>query len=435
MKILIVGGGIAGHEVAACLAGEDGLEVTILSAERHVEYDPCSLPYYIGGVIPRESVFRKNRSLYEGGNTRLFLDCPAASINSNNRTVTSSGGETFPYDRLVLAHGGSLFIPPVPGIDQEGVFDCKSLDQADKLAQCQGTRALVIGSGAIGIEVAEALKRRGYEVTIIEVLPWVLPALFDEPAGRLLKRALEGWDINVFTSERVLAVNGSGKVTGVTTDQREIPCDTVVMATGVVPGKALAETAGIRVNRGILVDDRMSTNVADIYACGDCVETPDACTGDLGLYQLKHNALDQARIVAGNIMGRDSRYPGAYVFARAHFFDTHAVTFGKTLRSLKCAPDALRIIERRRDKDYLQVIVKDDVIIGGQAIGSFADLTGPIMAAMWRREKIISRPEYSAEKLKARSSFPWMQEKIRPLFEDFGAKIDDFVKSPDAALR
>lgn len=422
MKILIIGGGIAGHEVATGLAGTNGFELTILSAEGHVEYDPCSLPYYVGGIIPRKSVFRKDRSFYEGGGIKLRLDCPIAAIDSNQKTVISRGGETFSYDRLVLAHGGGLFVPPIPGIDQEGVFDCKSLDQADKLAQFRGRRALVIGSGAIGIEVAEALKLRGYEVNVVEVLPWILPVLFDEPAGRRLERALKDCGINVFTNERVLALNGNGKVTGATTDKREIPCDTVVLATGVVPGKALAETGGIKVNRGILVDGRMSTNVADIYACGDCVETPDACTGEFGLYQLKHNALDQARVVAENILGRDCRYPGAYVFARAHFFDSHAVTFGKTLRSLQCAPDALRIIERSTGQDYLQVILKDEVIVGGQAIGGFADLIGPIMAAMWRREKISPLPEDSAEKLPARSGFLWLREKIAPLLVDFGAK-------------
>jgi len=421
MKILIAGGGIAGHEVAASLAAKNGLEITILSAEKHFEYDPCSLPYYIGGVIHSKSVFRKDSSFYQAGNVRIYLDCPVAAIDSVRRAAISLGGETFSYDKLILAHGGNLFIPSIPGIHQEGVFDCKSLDQADMLARHRGTRALVIGSGAIGIEVAEALKRRSYEVTVVEVLPWVLPALFDEPAGRRLERALKDCGIQVFTGERVLAVNGGGKVTGVTTDKREIPCDTVVLATGVVPGRALAETAGIKVNRGILVDDRMATSVANIYACGDCVETPDACTGDLGLYQLKHNALDQAGVVAGNILGRDLRYAGAYVFARAHFFDTHAVTFGKTLRSLKCAPEALKIIERSKGKDYLQVILRNDVIVGGQAIGGFADLIGPIMAAMWRREKIISLPEYSAEKTKALSGFPWMREKVNSLLADFGA--------------
>ncbi|MDZ4164028.1 MAG: FAD-dependent oxidoreductase [Smithellaceae bacterium] len=416
MKILIIGGGIAGNEVAALLAGQNGMELTILSAESHPEYDPCSLPYYVGGVISRNAVFRKNRSFYEKAGIKLVLDSPVVTINSTLKTVTTIRGEEYPYDRLVLAHGGSLFIPPIPGIDQQGVFSCKSLDEADRLAGGGGGRAVVIGSGAIGVEVAEALKRRDCEVTIVEVLPWILPALFDEPGGRLMERALADLGIRVFTSERVQTITGNGKVSGVVTDRREIPCDTVVIATGVIPGKALAETAGLATGRGILVDDRMSTSVEDIYACGDCVETPDACTGELGLYQLKHNAIDQARVVARNILGREIRYPGGYVFARVHFFDTHGVTFGKSVRSLSCEPSSLRIMETTKDRDYLRIILKDEMIVGGQAIGRFADLTGPLMAAMWRREKVGPLLNGSAEKTPPLSSFPWLRRGGSGLF-------------------
>lgn len=409
MKILIIGGGIAGNEVAAGLAGQNGMELTIFSAERHVEYDPCSLPYYVGGAISRNAVFRKNHSFYQEAGINLLLESPVVAINGSLKTVTTIRGEEHPYDRLVLAHGGSLFIPPIPGIDQEGVFSCKSLDEADRLARGGSGRAVVIGSGAIGVEVAEALKRRGCEVSIVEVLPWILPALFDESGGRLMEQALVDCGIRVFTSERVLAITGSGKVSGVVTDRREIPCDTVVIATGVIPGKALAQSAGLAVGRGILVDDRMSTSVEDIYACGDCVETSDACTGELGLYQLKHNAIDQARVVARNILGREARYPGGYVFARVHFFDTHGVTFGKSERSLSCEPSSLRIMETTKDRDYLRIIFKDGVIVGGQAIGRFADLTGPLMAAMWRREKIGPLQDGSAGKPPPLSSFPWLR--------------------------
>lgn len=418
MKILIIGGGIAGNEAAAGLARQSGIEVTILSAEGHPEYDPCSLPYYVGGTISREAVFRKNRYFYEEAGIKLVPATPVVAIDSALKTVTTSQGEEYPYDRLVLAHGGSLFVPPIPGIDQQGVFSCKSLDEADRLARGGGGRALVIGSGAIGVEVAEALKRRGSVVTIVEVLPWPLPALFDEPGGRLMERALADYGIDVFTNERVLTIAGNGKVTGVVTDRREIPCDTVVLATGVVPGKALAEMAGLATGRGILVDDRMSTSVEGIYACGDCVETPDACTGEMGLYQLKHNAIDQARVVAQNILGVETRYPGGYIFARVHFFDTHGVTFGRSERSLSCEPASRRIIEKTAGRDYLRLILKDDIIVGGQAIGRFADRTGPLMAAMWRREKIDSLLDGSTGAPPSLSSFPWLRLGGGSLFRD-----------------
>jgi len=286
----------------------------------------------------------------------------------------------------VLAHGGDLFIPPIEGIGNHGVFSCKQLPETLKLRAHNGSRAVVIGSGAIGIEAAEALKKKGYEVTIIELLGWILPALFDEPTAKRLEVAMEGYGIRVLTGEKVLRIQGEGEVTGVTTDKREIVCDTVVVATGVIPGVALAKTAGIATSRGIQVDRYMQTSVADIYACGDCVETVDACTGEIAMFQLKHNAIEQGQIAARNILGDPVKYLGAYAFARAHFFNTHAVTFGKTMRATDCMVGEKELVEQESGKDYLRIVLLDSHVIGGQAIGKYADSIGFFISAMWRKD-------------------------------------------------
>jgi NADH oxidase (H2O2-forming) len=172
------------------------------------------------------------------------------------------------------------------------------------------------------------------------------------------------------------------------TDKREIACDTVVVATGVVPGTALAKTAGIETGRGIQVNRKMETSVSDIYACGDCVETIDACTDEVAMFQLKHNAIEQAQIVAKNILGDNIKYLGAYAFARAHFFNTHAATFGKTMRATECILGKSELIEKESGKDYLRVILLDGKVIGGQAIGNYADEIGLLIGAMWRKDDI-----------------------------------------------
>jgi NADH oxidase (H2O2-forming) len=303
MKIVIVGNGIAGNEVAFSLREKNRAhEITILSAEKFPEYDPCSLPYFVGGDVHRNVVFRKTIEDYKAEGIKLVLASKAVSIEPRAKMVVTENGDQHKYDKLVLAHGGSLFIPPIEGVDKQGVLSCKLLGDADKLAEHSGSTAVVIGSGAIGIEAAEALKKRGYDVYIIELLDWILPALFDEATASRLQKALEGYGIRVFAGEKVLRIEGDNRVTAVVTDKREIACDTVVIATGVVPGIALAETAGIEVARGIKVNQKMQTSVEDIYACGDCVETVDACTGEDAMFQLKHNATDQEQVVAKNIL-------------------------------------------------------------------------------------------------------------------------------------
>ncbi|UCF91167.1 MAG: NAD(P)/FAD-dependent oxidoreductase [Desulfobacterales bacterium] len=413
MKIVIVGNGIAGNEVAFSLRERTPEhEIKILSAEKFPEYDPCSLPYYIGGDVPREVVFRRSLDDYQNKNITLVLDSPVVSIDPHAGAVVTAKGEKHFYNKLVLAHGGRLFIPPIEGVDRQGVLSCKLLGEADKLSEHGGSTAVVIGSGAIGVEAAEALKKKGYVVYIIELLDWILPALFDEATARRLEAALRTYGIQVLTAEKVLRIDGDTAVTGVVTDKREIPCDTVVIATGVVPGTALAQTAGIEVERGIKVNSRMETSVEGIYACGDCVETIDACTGEDVMFQLKHNATEQARIVARNILGMNATYTGAYAFARAHFFDTHAVTFGKTSRSTACLLGDTEVIERENGKDYLRLILLDGKVAGGQAIGTYADSIGLFMGAMWRQDDIKTLRKNWVNIVRAGSPYPWIYRKM-----------------------
>jgi NADH oxidase (H2O2-forming) len=390
MKLVIIGNGIAGNQVAFDVRAKDPeADIVILSAEDVPEYDPCSLPYFLGGECQQTDVFRKTPGDYEAHRIDLRYDARAVSIDPDKKQVTIYTGEQIGYDKLVLAHGGDLFIPPIPGIGNTGVFSCKQLSETRTLAAHHGTGAVVIGSGAIGIEAAEALKRKGYEVYVIELMDWILPSLFDEPTARRLETELTGYGIQVFTHEKVMEIKGDGHVTGVVTDRRTIDCDTVVVATGVVPGTALAKTAGIETGRGIQVNRQMQTSDPDIYACGDCVETIDACTGEIAMFQLKHNAIEQAQVAARHILGEPVRYLGAYAFARAHFFDTHAATFGKTQRALDCVFGDKRIVEREDQNNYLRVMLLDNRIVGGQAIGTFADELGLLIGAMWRKDDFL----------------------------------------------
>ncbi len=413
MNLLIVGNGIAGNQVASSVRrARADWNITILAAENCPEYDPCSLPYFLGGEVPRRTVFRRSWDDYRSQRIQLALEQPAAAIDPEARVVRTEAGTQFGYDRLVLAHGGSLFIPPIEGIDKKGVHSCKQLAQADRLDRHQGRAAVVIGSGAIGIEAAEALKKRGYAVTIIELLDWILPALFDPETSRRLEQRLGAQGFTVLTSEKVLRIEGDQAVSAVVTDRRRIACDTVVIATGVVPGKALAQTAGIEVGRGIRVNRHMQTSVPDIYACGDCVETVDACTGEDAMFQLKHNAIEQARVVARHALGQPADYLGAWAFARAHFFDTHAATFGKTTRATQCELGQLEIIEREAGEDYLRVVVKEGLVVGGQAIGRFADFIGLWMGAMWRRDNLDDLRRNWDRIARRDSVFPWTHRKI-----------------------
>ncbi len=417
MKVLIIGNGIAGNETAFKLRKlNSDIEITIISAEKYPEYDPCSLPYYIGGDISRKIVFRKKLYDYKINNINLVLDNEVTSIDTKAKNVTTVNGKNVLYDKLVLAYGGGVFVPPIKGIGLKGVFCCKKLSDAEKIIEHKGKKAVVVGSGAIGVEVAEALKKKGYDVVIIELLDRILPTMFDEYIAKKLEKALINYGINVLVNEKVEEVIGISEVTGIKTDKREIKCDTVIFATGVVIDKTLARSANINTNKGIIVNNYLKTNIKDIYACGDCIESKDAITGEDCLYQLKHNAIEQAYIVSQNISGCEKEYIGAYPFARAYFFETRSCSFGKTLNSYQDKKN-IELIKYEKTNDYLQIILKDGKIVGAQSIGRYGDNIGLLMGAMWREDDINNIRKNKEAILQIGSKYPWTYRKLISLLD------------------
>jgi len=419
MKIVIVGNGIAGNQVAFRVRKEKrDARITVVSAEAYPQYDPCSLPYFLSKQLKHASVFKKSIQDYETNDIELLLNHKVLAIDAAKKSIRTVHDPEIGYDKLVLAHGGDLFVPPIKGIDTPGVFSLKQLAETEKLNAHNGRRAVVIGSGAIGIEAAEALKKRGYDVSIVELFDWVLPALFDRETADILETDLKTHNIQVFTHEKVLSIHGNARVVGVETDHRTLPCDTVVLATGVVPGMSLPKTAGIEVERGIKVNPKMETSIPGIYACGDCVETVDACTGENVMFQLKHNAIDQANVVSAAILGRPSIYPGAYAFARVHFFDTHAACFGKTTAATRCELGELEILEKKESDGYLRLIIKEDLIVGVQAIGTLANTIGYFIRLARRQDNFNHIRKNWPLIREPASRYPWTHRLIGDVLND-----------------
>ena len=416
MRVVIVGNGIAGANVAFGLRQKNSkTEILVLSAENYPVYDPCTLPYFVGEEISKDVVFVKQLSDYQKQNIEVVFDEKVLSIDSKQKTVNTSIHQ-YPYDELVLAYGGDLFVPPIDGINLLGVFGGKSLTHTEELDKHSGRRAVVIGSGAIGVEFAVALKLKKYEVTLIELCDWILPTMFDKKPADILKQLLESNGIRVLTKEKVLTIEGKTKVSAVITDQRKITCDTIIMATGVVVDKALAQSADVAVDHAILVNTQMQTNVSDIYACGDCAETLDICADQMCVYQLKHNAIAQAKIVVQNILGEKDVYPGSYQYARIHFFDTHAASFGTTLNLIDNRDD-IEVIDRGAEDDFLRVILKRGKIIGAQAIGKSAYGLWILMNAMWKQDDIHEIRKNWEEINNIDSPFPWEYRKLGELLK------------------
>lgn len=390
MHIVIIGNGIAGNTTASSIRQRNSCaQLVLISEETYPLYSACVLPHYLAGSLSRDRVFLKSLEDYPREGVTTILGERAEGIDTKNRQVLLSS-QTIPYDRLVIATGGKVIIPPIKGLEKEGVFTFKSLTDADRVYGWSGKKAAVIGSGFIGVEVAIALRKRGYHVHIVELLDWILPRAFDHQPASLLKELLERNGIRVSVGERVNSIIGDTKVTGISTDKQRIECDTVILATGIKPNVELARKAGLKIGKlgGIEVDDQMMSSTEDIYACGDCVETKDLVSGEEALNLLWHNAKQQAEIAADNCLRIDRKYRGSINITGIDIFGTQAVSIGIT--SANVSPEKvnrLEVIERNWGRDYLRLIIYDGFLIGVQAINKIKDL-GLLLSAILRKEDL-----------------------------------------------
>jgi len=408
LHTVIIGNGIGGNAVAFGLRKHDpNAKITIVTRENCPEYEPGALPYYISGVKARQEIFLTKLDDYPNNNINLVVDT-AKGVDPKQKKLYLDGGHELAYDNLVIAAGGNLVMPPFKGIEKEGIFGCKVIADADALYAREGKVAVVIGSGLIGIEASEALKKRGFEVYLLEVFGWIMPRNFDEYAAKKLEKGLAENGIHVLTNEKLVSINGGNKVESITTDKRSIKCDTIVLATGVAPSTELAKQAGaeIGLTRGIKVNEHCMTSVQDIYACGDCAETTDAITGDRTLIQLRHNALEQGEVIAKNCAGIPAVYKGAWAITRAHYFDTESVSIGRTFNGIEDKTD-VEVIEREFGSDYCRLILDKGKLAGAQAIGKFSKDMGFLFSSMWRKDDLAEIRSQWDKVTNIISPYPW----------------------------
>lgn len=382
-RVVIIGNGAAGNSAAETLRCSDpDVEIIMAAAENLPEYSACALPDYLSAGIKREKLFIKTRDEYDAMGISTMFGTEIRQIDAGRHMLLHDNGELV-YDRLILATGSRSFIPPVQGSVLEGNFMLKTVSDIDSIITHNPRRVLVVGSGNIGIEAAEAMHERGCEVTVIELMDRILPKIFDRESSERIAPILSAKGINILTGEKVLEITGTGRVQGAVTDSRVIGCDTVIWAAGVKQNVELATAAGIKTGElgGITVNQYMQTTMDSVYACGDCIETTDILTGYPCLSLLWPNAKKQAQVAALNCIGIKTVYEGSVSFVAEDIFGTTAVSMGLTSDAM--AGKGVEIIEGSDDRRYWRILVTDDRIMGMQTIGVTSGL-GAVMAMMKR---------------------------------------------------
>ncbi len=371
MHYVIIGNGGAGVSALQTIREIDSKsDITIISREQYPAYSPCSLPNLLAGEIDKPKIFRFDKNFYKSLNAKFMKNTEALQIIPRDKKIKLANGNYIKFDKLLIAAGAKAITPKeIKGLELDGVHVMGTLDSAlEILAHLnQGaSRAVVIGGGFMGVETATMLRKRGIEVSIVEMLPHILSRMLDPDVSEKVAEILKDHGIKLVLNDTLKSVNGKKTVTGVSLGKETLRCDMVVMAIGVAPNIDIAQGSGIRVNQGIIVDSVMQTNKRNIYAAGDIAEVWEQIEGKQGSFAIWPNAVEQGRIAGLNIAGRHTKYDGAEVVNVLDVFDMPVVAMGRTSKEVgRC-----KVITRFTPHTSKKILLKNNKLVGLQYVGT-----------------------------------------------------------------
>lgn len=322
MKVLVLGGVAAGTKIAAKLMREDrNNEVIVLNKGKNISYAGCGLPYYVGHVIEdKEQLIVNTPEKYSKlTGVTVYTETEATKVDPQAKKVVAkdvnTGEETiYDYDKLVITVGASPVKPPIEGCDLENVFFMRTPEDAIRLRELvdggEIKRAVVVGAGYIGLEIAENLKLQGIRPFVLDMAPQVLPG-FDKEMSEYIENKLMESGIPVVTGVTVTGIEGEGKVEKVVTNKKAYKADLVVLSAGIRPNTAFLEDTGLEMIKGTIVTNEFGeTNLPDVYAAGDCAMVKNALTGKAAWSPMGSTANIAGRVIAQNMMGAGLQYRG-----------------------------------------------------------------------------------------------------------------------------
>ncbi len=367
--LLVIGNGMATarfvDELATRALGRHA--VAVIGEEPSLAYNRVLLSSVLAGTVPVSEIELKPPKWWADRGVTLLYGQRAVAIDHDARRVRLASGATLPYGHLVLATGSKPIRLPVPGGELPGVLTFRDLGDVAKLqaAAVKGTNAIVIGGGLLGLEAAYGLARAGVAVGIVHLKDRLMDRQLDPRAAAMLTRAIEKHGVAVHLAAQTAAIRGEGRARAVElTDGRLLPADLVVMAVGIRPNADLAVSAGLNVNRGIVVDDGMRTSLAGIYAIGECAEHRGTC------YGLVEPAYEQGQVLAKRLAGRPAGYAGSVLATNLKVSGVHVFSAGDFLGR----PDTNEIVLADPGLDlYKKFVLAGDRLVGAVLYGDTAD--------------------------------------------------------------
>ena len=426
MRYVLVGGSAAAVSALEAIRSVDkSARIDLFSDEKTPLFSRVLLPYYVAEELSKPLLNFRTADFFEENNINAHIGVRVQEINPDAKTVAADDGNAYEYDKLLLATGGNAIIPKIPGVDKEGISPLKTMQDAERIYNFKGDRAVVVGAGSIGVESCISLMRRGVRVTLLEQLGHVLPTVFDDEAAGIIRGFIEQTGIEVITGERAIEFSGNGRVQSVVTSTGEIECDNVILSVGIRPAVELAENAGIEVGMmgGITTDAGMMTSCQDIYAAGDVCETFDIARNQMFINAIWPMAVEQGRIAGLNMAGENKQYGGSVrMNSIGNFIGIPAMSMGVT-RTDECSyvdeDCRFQEVKKRTKNTYKKIILKNGCIIGAIFIGVGQTQKCGIISILLRRQIEVS--DYIQTLISNNLSFM----DILPLLRRYGDKFTE----------
>jgi nitrite reductase (NADH) large subunit len=363
-RYLIVGDGVAGARAAIKIRETDPKgEIHIFTEEAHPFYYRVRFPEFVAGEVTIKDITIHTKEYYQGKNISLHLEDPIVEVRLGKKEAVSRKGGSYSYDLLLTSTGGNAFVPPIQGVEKQGVFTLRTMKDALEMKEfsTKVRQAILIGGGLVGLETGGAFLRRGVKVAVIEYNPRILPRQMDEEGAQILQTKMEGMGFSFFLNGQSDEILGKEKVEGVRLkDGRTIEGQMVIISAGVRPNIQLAKGIGLETKNGIIVNDRLETKNEGIFAAGDVAEHRGR------VYGIWPAAQRQGEIAGINMAGGNAIYEGTVVSNTLKVVGIDLTAAGEidAEKKLEC------VVRSDREKCvYCKVTFKEDKIVGCILLG------------------------------------------------------------------
>ncbi|KGP73426.1 nitrite reductase large subunit NirB [Pontibacillus yanchengensis] len=360
-RLVMIGNGMAGIRTIEEILklGPEMFEITIFGSEPHPNYNRIQLSTVLQGDAEVSDIILNDWNWYEENKITLYTGETIVKVDTKNQRVISNEGRITPYDELIFATGSSSLMLPLPGVDKKGVTGFRDIQDTETMMEAarQYKKAVVIGGGLLGLEAARGLLNLGMKVDVVHLVGHLMERQLDPIAGEMLKQELENQGMNFLLEKKTTEIFGDERVRGLRfTDGTEVEADLVVMAIGIVPNALLASESGVRVNRGIVVNDLMQTSIPHVYAVGECAEHREVT------YGLVAPLYEQAKVLAEKVCHRKVLpYEGSVTGAQLKVAGVDLFSAGEITE------DATSTVIRFHNEYagvYKKVILRDNQIVG-----------------------------------------------------------------------